>query len=83
VTIAIRPLVGRDGAVYSFDLGQVRTNIFFEEPLDSSTSGERLDLLVGLIARLFAGRIRRSRDPPLRNRKIADYAIASLAYALE
>src|SRR5256714_12503609 len=36
VTIAIRPSVGRDGAGYSFDLGRVRTNMFFTEVLDSA-----------------------------------------------
>src|SRR5437764_14166952 len=36
VTIAIRPSVGRDGAGYRFDLGRMRTNMFFTEVLDSA-----------------------------------------------
>src|SRR5438477_9375100 len=35
VTIAIRPSVGRDGAVYNFDLGQARTELFLQIGLDS------------------------------------------------
>jgi hypothetical protein len=34
VTIASRPSLGRDGAGYNFDLGQARTELFFQMGVD-------------------------------------------------
>src|SRR2546421_9267559 len=42
VTIASRPSVGRDGAVYSFDLGQTRTELFLQMGVDRANQIESI-----------------------------------------
>src|SRR5204863_2608081 len=74
VTIASRPSVGRDGAVYRSDLGRTRTGLFLQIGLDRANHIDPLQQ-IWPCAQAVIRRARLGEAVIRRRNKMADYAI--------